>query len=675
MCGIAGFFGNFDSELLVRMGESLSHRGPDGQGEVLLSSETHRIGLAHRRLAIIDPSPAGKQPMAYGPESSGRPDRKNSIWITFNGEIYNFRELRKELESRGHYFRTQTDTEVILNLYAEYGTEAFLKLNGIFAIALYDGRISGQKNGIKSGDLLLYRDGLGVKPLYYAQTSQGFLFASEIKALLCSDKIPLELDLEALKHYLSFLYAPAPHSPLASVRKIEPGQWLLVRQGKIQSKSYYYDIPYGDSSLKVSEDFYIEELRRELKSAVTRQLVSDVPVGAFLSGGLDSSSVVALMKQAAPSASFDCFTIGYKTTDASKKDDLYYAKKVAAHMDLPLTIVNVEPEDFRFLEKVVFQLDEPQADPAAINTMLISKKARELGIKVLLSGAGGDDIFAGYSRHLAVELEKIWRFLPRAFRNLVGDTTQNLFLNQGGVGLIRSGKLRKVAKVLESLKWETDERISGYLMSTFPDTIRTVLGKPFEQIQKKSQLNLLTQSLDRIEKEKNLLNRMLYLEAKHFLADHNLNYVDKMSMSQGVEVRVPLIDRDLVNFVAKLPPELKRKNFENKYLFKRAVQPFVPAIVANRPKQGFGLPLRNWLNTELKEIFNEALSESSLNRRGLFNSKEVLRLIKLDQERKIDASQLMLSLLCIELWCRQFLDRSYSAPTTQSKERVAEFPL
>jgi len=677
MCGIAGFIGNFDPELLVRMGESLSHRGPDGQGEVVLNRGNCRVGLAHRRLAIIDPTPAGAQPMSLNLGETGLGPTKESVWITFNGEIYNFPELKRELIARGHRFKTQTDTEVILHLYTEHGIAAFTKLSGIFALALYDGRPSGQQDGIKTGDVLLYRDGLGVKPLYFSETHEGLLFASEIKALLCSSKVSLELDLNALKHYLCLLYSPAPETPFLAVKKLEPGQWLLVRNGKIHSKNYFYDIPYGEKSLQGSEEYLTEELRLHLKSAVKKQLISDVPVGAFLSGGMDSTSVVSLMKQVDPSSNFSCFTIGHEVKDGTQKNDLYYAKQVASELNLPLEIVKVDPDDFRFLEKVLFQLDEPQADPAAINTMLISKKARELGIKVLLSGAGGDDIFGGYFRHWAVELEKIWKWMPQSLAKRIGEATEKVFAGQGGSSLIRSTSFRKFAKVLESFKWESDERIANYLMNSFPPTVNLILG---ERFQNKTDLvmlnhNPLVRSLQRIPDEKSLFNRMLYLEAKHFLADHNLNYVDKMSMSQGVEVRVPLIDRELVNFVARLPPSLKRKKFENKYLFKKAVQPFVPQAVLNRSKQGFGLPIRNWLNTELRETVNEALSESSLNRRGLFNTKEVLRLIKLDQEKKIDATHLIFSILSIELWCRQFLDKIYSSVTIQSNERVAEFPL
>ncbi len=675
MCGISGFFGSFDSELLIRMGESLSHRGPDGQGEIRLSFKDQWVGLSHRRLSILDLSAAGTQPMSFSPSGTaiGSPD--SALWLTYNGEIYNFLELKKELENKGHVFKSQTDTEVILHLYAEYGIEAFSKLNGIFALALYDGRETGQREGIKKGDLLLFRDGVGVKPLYYCQSSKGFLFASEIKALLCSDQVSKELDLHSLKQSLSYLYSPAPRTPFQAIKKLEPGEWLLVRNGIIHSKKYFYDIPYGETLGETSEEEITLELRDQLKEAIKRQLISDVPVGAFLSGGLDSTSVVALMKEAAPLKPFHCFTIGHENKEGAQKNDLYYAKEVAKQLNFPLSIVEVTPSDFKSLEKVIFHLDEPQADPSAINAMLISKKARELGIKVLLSGSGGDDIFSGYFRHNVVELEKIWKWVPLPFRKALAFSSHHLAKSSGGVTLLRNGRLRKVAKVMESLQWDLEHRISSCFMATFSDSVAPILGERFQSqdLQRTNELEPFIRSLGRIKGEKNLLNRILYLETKHFLADHNLNYVDKMSMSQGVEVRVPLVDKQLVNFVAKIPPKLKRKNFENKYIFKQAVKPYVPESILNRSKQGFGLPIRYWLNTELAETVREALSESVLKRRGLFNPKEVLRLIEMDRTRQIDATFLIFSILSIEMWCREFLDKSYS--TIQSKELCASFPL
>jgi asparagine synthase (glutamine-hydrolysing) len=678
MCGIAGFYGKFDSHILQKMGDSVAHRGPDGQGDRTLCFRDFSVGLSHRRLSILDLSSSGSQPMNFSPEGNdtgllGKASDQ-SLWITFNGEIYNFPELKKDLESKGHRFKSQTDTEVILHLYAEYGLDAFSKLNGIFALALYDGRKTGHKDGLKQGDLLLFRDGLGVKPLYYSENPRGFLFASEIKAILCSPDVSRELDLQALKYFMSYLYCPAPQTPFQNIKKVEPGEWLLVRDGRIVSKKYFYDIPYGQTLRGISEREITEQLRTNLKLAAKRQLIADVPVGAFLSGGLDSTSVVALMKEVEPSKSFRCFTISHEHKDGSLKNDLFYAKEVASKLGFPLTVVDVTPADFSSLSKVIFHLDEPQADPSAINTLLISKKARELGIKVLLSGSGGDDIFSGYPRHIAVQLERIWTLIPNSIKKALSTITQNWVGPEGGTTLIRNGRVRKIAKVLESLRWDRDTRLSSYFMSSFPSAVNPILGERFK-VEKNSERDFdpFLRSLGRVNTDSGLLNKMLYLETKHFLADHNLNYVDKMSMSQGVEVRVPLIDKEIVDFVAKIPPHLKCRYFENKYIFKQAVKPYVPKEVLNRKKQGFGLPIRHWLNTDLKETVRDTLSDSSLKNRGLFDFKEVSQIIQNDQEKQIDATFLIFSMMSIELWCREFLDKNHS--TVQSKELRVSLPL
>ncbi len=658
MCGIAGFYGDFQSDLLEPMGQMLSHRGPDGHGSILLKHQSQRIGLAHRRLAIIDLSPAGHQPMKLETQKGVPEDKNSSIWITFNGEIYNFGELRSELEGKGHCFKSRSDTEVILHLYLEYGLKAFSKMNGIFALALYDGRESGQRDGIKPGDLLLFRDGLGVKPLYYTEVPQGFLFASEIKSLLCHPEVSRCLDLKSITYLLTYLYCPAPHSPFEKIKKVEPGQWLLIRKGRIHSKHYYYDVPYGQSLSGYSETEIALNLREMLENAARRQLISDVPVGAFLSGGLDSTSVVALMHQVSPEQRFQCFTMGYETQKENVKNDLYYAKRVAKKFQFPLEVVEVKPSDFQSLAQVIFHLDEPQADPAAINTMLISRKAREMGVKVLLSGAGGDDIFSGYPRHTAIGLEKLWSLFPEFLKKGVGKTAENLFSLQGGAALFKNDSMRKMAKVLESLQWDLDSRLSAYFMCQFPSSIRAVLGESFKDLKlPEATWEPFKKSLKRLSKDEALLNRMLYLETKHFLTDHNLNYVDKMSMSQGVEVRVPLIDREVVDFVAKIPASLKMRRGETKYIFKQAVKDLVPKEILNRKKQGFGLPIRKWLNTELREVLQDTLSHDSLKRRGLFDPKGVHDLMNRDSQGKIDATFVLFSLMSIEVWCREFLDK------------------
>lgn len=662
MCGIAGYYGNFGHHLLSGMVDTLSHRGPDGEGTVVFDFKNQQVGLGHRRLSILDLTEAGKQPMCFPADPSRSKIRSHSnVWITYNGEIYNFQELRADLESKGYRFYSRTDTEVILAMYVEYGVEAFSKLNGIFALALYDGRESGQLNGVKPGDLLLFRDGLGVKPLYYSETHQGFLFASELKSLLKCSETSKELDLESLIYLMTYLYSPAPQSPLKHIKKVEPGEWLLVRDGQIHSKKYFYDIPYGQTLKWDSEREIAEELRSILEAASKRQMISDVPIGAFLSGGLDSTAVVALMRKARPNSNFHCFTIGHSEAKNNLRNDLFYAKRVASQLDLPLTIVEVTPKDFKDIETVIFHLDEPQADPAALNALLISKKAREMGVKVLLSGAGGDDIFSGYPRHVAAELETVWQLFPTFLRRGMGSLSEKVLSNYGGASLLKHDRSRKVAKVLESLQWDLKKRLYSYFMCNFPAAVGPLLGERFKGISPPQiAWQPFDRTLGRMPSDETVLNQMLYLETKHFLSDHNLNYVDKMSMSQGVEVRVPLIDKDVVDFVAKIPSHLKMKKLETKYIFKQAIRDVVPSEILTRKKQGFGLPIRQWLKTELRDILEDTLSENSIRSRGLFNPKTVRDLMEKDSKGYLDATFILFSLVSIEAWCRQFLDKDYS---------------
>ena len=377
MCGIAGYSGAFDPHLLSEMGSSIAHRGPDDTGQWV--DEAAGIGLTHRRLSIIDLSPQGRQPMT---------NEDDRLQLIYNGEIYNYQALRRELVSKGHTFRSQTDSEVLLHLYEEEGEGMLSRLNGIFAFALWDSR---------DAQLLLARDGLGVKPLYYAQTPSGFLFASEFKALLFSAEVTRELDPTAIHHLLAYLWTPAPRTVLKGVRKLPPGHFMQVREGRIVREAAYYDLPYGGDRLDGSCDDLVVALRQHLQDAVQRQMVSDVPVGAFLSGGLDSSAVVAMMSRARPGFRPRCYSIGFSEgVDLEGSPlDLPFAQRVAKHLDVDLCPIVVDPDIVHHLERMLYYLDEPQADPAPINAMLVAEQAQRDGYKVLLSGAGGDDLFSG----------------------------------------------------------------------------------------------------------------------------------------------------------------------------------------------------------------------------------------------------------------------------------------
>ena len=629
MCGIAGFSGAFGLDLLVRMGERIAHRGPDGSG--VFHDQTGGIGLAHRRLAILDLSPTGAQPMW---------DCQRRACIAFNGEIYNFRELRPGLEADGFAFRGHSDTEVLLNLYLRDGSSMLPRLNGIFALAIWDA---------VRGTLLLARDGLGVKPLYWAIAPDGLLFASEIKSLLCHADVQRTLDYQALAAHLTYLWAPAPRTLLAGVRKVEPGEALEVVQGRIVRRWTHYRLPVRPAPGPVDPERAIRDLRESVIQAVRRQLVSDVPVGAFLSGGLDSSAVVACARAAEPDLEIPCFTIALEPQLARREgivNDLPYAERAARHLGVDLHRIAVGPDMADELPLMLYHLDEPQADPAPLNVLSIARLARDHGIKVLLSGAGGDDILSGYRRHRALALEIWWRWLPAALRASIARGARAL--------PARPVALRKLSRGLRDLDQDGDVRLASYfhwlrwseVAPLLAPDVRLGLSAPRE----------LEESLAALPPGVSDLDRMLYLECRHFLADHNLAYTDKMSMAVGVEVRVPLLDPDLVDLAFSLPSSLKQRGGEGKWVFKQAMEPLLPRDLIYRPKTGFGVPLRAWLRGPLKELLADTLAADTLRRRGIFDPAGVQRLIDLDRSGRLDGAYPLFALLCIELWCRIFLD-------------------
>ena len=631
MCGIAGFQGHFEPTLLERMAASLHHRGPDDQGVEWI--EKDRVGFAHRRLSIIDLSPLGHQPMY---------DQGKRALITYNGELYNYRELREELRAKGYVFRSASDTEVILNLYLEHGVDMLAKMNGIFAFAIWD---------LAARRMFLARDQLGVKPLYYMQTPQGFVFASEIKALACVEGFDRSIDHSALYYHLAYLWSPAPHTMFKQVKKLEPGCALLIEKGTVARWWRYYDVPYTAEPDHLPVEEAIRLTRQTLETAVRRQMVSDAPLGAFLSGGLDSSAVVAMAaRETGRGKKLTCYTIeaqGGAFAEEGFIDDLPFAKAAAKRLDVDLRMVKIGPEMATHLERMIYHLDEPHADPAPINAMLISRMAREEGIKVLLSGGGGDDIFSGYRRHFAIMMERYWAWAPKGFRSFAARRAKSIS-SSSALG-------RRLAKVAKLMGRTQDERIAGLFSWLDEDVLDSLVGGGYGEEARRG--DPLRASLNRLPGGVHPLNRMLYLDTKHFLADHNLGYLDKMCMAEGVEARVPLLDPDLVALAARLPVSFKQKGREGKWIFKKAMEPYLPKEVIYRPKTGFGAPLRRWLNHDLKELLEDTLSEDALRRRGLFDATAARQLIKLNQSGAVDAAYPIFALLCMELWLRIFVDQ------------------
>ncbi|MEO7773482.1 MAG: asparagine synthase (glutamine-hydrolyzing) [Steroidobacteraceae bacterium] len=656
MCGIVGFQGNFDRELLQSMMDSVAHRGPDGEGHSMCRFESGPVtGLGHRRLAIVDLSNAACQPMTLPPDANVA--RQSGLTLIHNGEIFNFKELKRELSAAGHQFTSDSDSEVLLHLYVRDGVRMVEKLNGMFAFAIHDCRPTGRSEGIERGDLFLARDQLGVKPLYFAETPKGFLFGSEMKALLCEPGITRDIDPAALHYLLAYLWTPAPLTVLTGVKKLEPGAAMLVRGGRAHRRWSYYTIPYEGRRLQESPARLAEKLAEHVYTAVKRQLMADVPVGAFLSGGLDSSAVVAMMRRAMPDKPIHCFSINFGggIEEDGNPADLPYARKVAATLGVTLHEVLVEPSALTHVEEMVRWLDEPQADLGPINTLRIAEQARKLGIPVLLSGTGGDDLFGGYRRHWALSFERSWGWLPHPIRRAM----------QGVASAAASGHargqstvvLRRLAKMFSHAAETPDRRIASYfLWST--EAVRRGLYTP-EFAARTAHLDTLEplmHSLKLIPDEPDRLQRMLFLEARHFLADDNLSYSDHAGMAAGIEIRVPLLDVDLVHFATGVRSGLKQDGRLGKALFKRAMEPYLPHNVIYRPKSGFGGPLRRWLKHDLQDLLANTLDDASLRRRGIFDPAAVRRLIEQNRSGAIDGSYTIFAMMCFELWCRSHLD-------------------
>lgn len=637
MCGIIGYSGRpapaahpFAPAALEGGIRSICHRGPDDSG--VFHDAAACVGLGHARLSIIDLSPLGHQPMEA---------LDGAVQLVFNGEIYNYRELRRELEAKGHTFRGHSDTEVILHLYLEEGERMLARLNGIFTVAFFDRR---------TGDMLVARDALGVKPLYYTANERGVAFCSEIKGLL--DLVPeaRELDPVALHRYLSFLWCPGEGTPLKAVRKLLPGEAMVLRGGKITRRWTWYQLPaFRGVRADLNEQQSIEGTAAHVRRAVERQMVADVPVGAFLSGGLDSSAVVAFAREQA--ADLQCFTIRQVGgAEQGVTDDLPYAERVAKHLGVRLHTVEIDASRMAGdIERMVWQLDEPLADPAPLNVLYICELARQNGMKVLLSGAGGDDLFTGYRRHRALELQRYWDWMPRGVRGLIESTTARL--DQ------RKAWARRLAKFANGAGLDGDERIANYFRWSREADLRALYSSETRRaIGSATALDPMIDFMRPLPADTHPLERMLALEQRFFLSDHNLPYTDKMSMAVGVEVRVPLLDLELVEFAARIPPGVKQRGGVGKWVFKKAMEPYLPHDVIYRPKSGFGAPLRQWMRGDLRELVGDLLGPESIRRRGLFDAQAVQRLIAANQSGAVDASYTLLSLLSIEIWCRRFVD-------------------
>jgi asparagine synthase (glutamine-hydrolysing) len=635
MCGICGIWeygasdGRIDLPLVEQMRDVMTHRGPDDEGAALFDEQ--RLGLGFRRLSIIDLSPAGNQPMG-GCASK-------QVWIVFNGEIYNHAALREGLEQRGHQYASRTDTETILHLYEERGTDFVNDLEGDFGIALWDA---------ERRQLVLARDRIGVKPLYYYHQDGRFIFASETKAILQHPSVTREIDEESLYHYLTFLTTPAPRTLFRNIHKLPAGHTLLVkRDGTVESKQYWDALPNLAPEVRSTAEHQAEILRL-LRDSIRKRMMSDVPFGVFLSGGVDSSANVALMSELM-SQPVRTYTVGFDDTD--ELNELESARTVAKRFGTDHHEVIIGQRDMqKFLPDLVFHQDEPLADPVCVPLYYVSKLARETGTIVVQVGEGADEIFAGYDwfrKYVRIN-ELFWQQaekLPLSLRGALAATAKPLM--EASFNKRTAIELARRLGAGEPLFW-------GGAIVFDEDFKRRVLSDGMNtRAADRSSYDAVRPHLEHIAElrpNSDFATRMSYLELKLRLPELLLMRVDKMTMATSVEARVPFLDHTLVEYAMDLPTNLKIEGASGKHILKQALEKVLPADLLYRPKRGFGAPIREWFRGESGEMLGDLIMNSSIRSRELFDYEFIARLIEEHRSGKRDWSFHLWALLNVSLW-------------------------
>jgi asparagine synthase (glutamine-hydrolysing) len=617
MCGIAGIL-QFDVEATVspatveRMCEVIRHRGPDDQGIYCHGP----VGLGARRLSIIDLN-SGHQPLS---------NEDGQIWVALNGEVYNFGELRYRLEGQGHHFKTRTDTEVLVHLYEQHGLNFVRHLRGMYAFALWDAR---------AHRLILGRDRLGKKPLYYWQDNGRLAFGSELKCLAQIPGWNPAVNLEALNRYISLRYVPDPDTIVSGVHKLPPAHVLIAEHNRL-ILSRYWELPSPEEDTRISEEECCQQIRELLSEAVRLRLVSDVPLGALLSGGMDSSSVVGLMSRMT-ARPVKTFSIGFREKAFSELD---YARTVAKHFGAEHHELVVDPNAVQLAYQVLAYFDEPFGDASAIPTYLISQLARE-HVTVVLSGDGGDEIFAGYERYPEARRQQVFDYLPRPLRRRVL-LPLSVALPQRAYG---KNYLRHIAA-----KNGMERYLDSALM---PLAVKEQLVSPEfrSQVSTLDCSDVLRRAIPK-GNGRHLVDRLLYLDTVTELPGDIMTKVDRMSMAHSLEVRSPLLDHVFVEYVARLPLRYKLRRGLTKYIFKRAFAGMLPAEILRRPKMGFAIPLRRWFAYEMKDFLNDVLFDSRSSQRGYFRKPYLQMLVQEHASGRRDHSYLLWSLLGLEIWHR-----------------------
>jgi len=626
MCGIAGRV-NLDSrrpvsEAVVRaMCDLLAHRGPDGEG-VLVGGPA---GFGHRRLAIIDLSPGGRQPMV---SASGR------FWITFNGEIYNFLELRRDLEAEGYSFRSRSDTEVLLASYEAYGADCLRRLRGMFAFAVWDTR---------DQVLFLARDRVGKKPLFYRADADGLSFASEPKAFLAEPGFEPVPDPTAVSHYLSLQYVPCPYSAFRGVWKLPPAHYLIYRGGAPEIRRYW-KLRYAEKT-RLSEEEAAEELLARLKEAVRLRLISDVPLGAFLSGGIDSGTVVALMSTVG-TGSVKTYSIGFDEADF---DELRYARMVAERYATDHHEFVVRPEAAELLPHLVWHYNEPFADSSALPTYCLSKLTRQ-HVTVALNGDAGDENFAGYDRYVPRPRDEAWRAVPAGLRKKAAALATAIPALGG-----RDGWLGRGTEWLARRAGSREEQYAQGMMQFGPRLKAAVCTPEFLAEAGRDSTELLLDAY-RDSDAPDFLDRTLDVDVRTYLPDALLVKVDIATMAVGLEGRSPFLDHHVMEFAASLPAGFKLKDGVKKYLLKRVARALLPGQVVDRPKKGFSVPLAPWFRNGLRDLLHDVLLSPRARQRGVLRPGMVQRLVTEHEQGRRDWHDQLWNLLMLELWFVRFID-------------------
>jgi len=646
MCGICGKIRYDDwpieEALLWNMCRSFSYRGPDDEGIYIkriegAGKQTVSAGLGHKRLSIIDLSHAGHQPMS---------NEDGTIWVVYNGEIYNFRELKDILVRKGHQFKSDTDTEVILHQYEEHGVQAANRFNGMFSFALWDERCSR---------LWLCRDRIGIKPLVYYWDGTKFAFASEIKVLLCDPEIRKEIDYEALLFYLAFNYIPAPHTIFKGIRKLLPGYSLILEGGKL-TQHQFWEAPEKPASDLLSMPFneQAEWCRKHLyeclSDAVQKRLISDVPLGAFLSGGIDSSIIVSLMARQS-NTPVKTFSIGFK--DVKLFDETHYAREVADkfktdHHEFKL----VSKDMLDIFSDVLSTFDEPFADSSAIPTYIVSRETKKY-VTVALSGDGGDELFAGYRSYLGEYWYPRYMMIPALLRE--GFIEKFIYRLPDSRDSRIMELIRRLKKFVRGTKGSFAERFLS-LKEVFPRSIRDNIlvasQKSRDHTQEDPALKYVQRLLDFYQGDR--INRILYADLKDSLPGDMLNKVDWMSMKNSLEVRVPFLDHRVVELVFQMQGSLKLHNGKSKFILKETFKDLLPPSLYNRPKAGFEVPISQWLKTDLRFLIDQFLEKKKIDAQGIFDYKVIESLIYNHTHNKTDTSWMIWNLIVFQYWYENY---------------------